>query len=133
MTEKKVDAPVKPEGFQSVTGGGFPPSHDFDLHTVLMGEVVKMRDVNVKYGKEVTATRIMEVRPVSGITVSVWQSAALVTLFDDVAVGDHVWIAYTGEIKLKGKRNPMHGFDCAIQRRLSLEAAAPAVAQHARR
>ena len=133
MTDKTVDAPVKPEGFQSVGGSGFPSSHDFDTNPVLVGEVTKMRDVIVKYGKENTSTRILEVRPGSGPTVSVWQSAALVTLFDDVAVGDHVWISYTGEIKLKGKRNPMKGFECAIQRGLSLEAAAPAVEKHARR
>jgi len=105
-------APV-PEGFTRADSG-FPQSWDFEREPVVQGHVVRIRTVELKYGKQVRETRVMEVA-VDGEPFSVWESAALTELFDAVSEGDEVWIRYTGQIQVKGRRQPMRGFQAAYR------------------
>lgn len=104
-----------PEGFRRLETGNFPPVHDFTKAAELQGTVNSIKTVEVKTGRKVDKTRIMYVADENGVLVSVWESAALEGLFDEAKPGDEVYIQYTGPIKIKGRKQPMKGFQTAIR------------------
>ena len=113
---KKAGAIPLPPGFRQTNRGNFPPVFAFNkVGTVLQGIVQGIKDV--PKGKNVDKdTRIMYVANDStGEVNAVWQSAALTDLFDSAKKGDEVFIRYDGEVKVKGRRQPMHGFTAGIK------------------
>ena len=110
----KSKLPPPPTGARRVAGGNFPPLHDFEKNPVLTGTVEDIKTIQVKIRRKVEDTRIMYVADDDGVVESVWESAALEALFNEVKKGSVVWIAYTGLIDIKGRPQPMKGFDAYI-------------------
>lgn len=103
-----------PAGFKQMEiSGNFAPTHDFQVEANIQGRVVEIKTVP-KGGLIKKDTRIMVVRTDKGDR-SVWESTALIGLFDTVKKGKTVLIHYTGEIKVKGRRQTMHGFEVFIK------------------
>lgn len=103
-----------PEGYQRVESGDFAQSHDFKKYAVLEGEVLALKTIEQGKGKDRRDVRIAVVHR-GDVPVTLWESAALQGLFDTVKVGDRVWVKFTGPIKIRGRKQPMKGFDSAIQ------------------
>lgn len=112
--KSKADAIPLPPGFRQASRGNFPASWDYRRNRTLQGIVREIRDV--PKGKNVDKdTQVMSVvQPETGEILAVWKSAALAGLFDEVKKGDSVFIRYDGEVKVKGRRQPMHGFTAGV-------------------
>jgi hypothetical protein len=110
----KGQIPPPPAGARKIEGGNFPPLHDFEKNPVLTGTVTEVKTIQVKKRKKMEETRIMYVADDDGVVESVWESAALEKLFDEVKKGEKIWIAFTGMIQIKGRQQPMKGFDAYI-------------------
>ena len=108
-----------PEGFEEI-GGGYAPTWKPDELRVLHGPVTGgVREVEMTIGRKKTTRRCMEVtRKKSGERFTVWESAALVELFDQIAdtgEGPEVYIRYDGLGKKKPGQNPPKLFTVAIK------------------
>jgi len=115
MTTKTVMKAQQPlPGFKRVSGGSFPPTLDFKVGIPVVGAVESFRTVSQKFGKDVRDTRIISILTEAGLR-SVWESASLTGLFDEAKVGDEVWILYTGDVSIKGRKMPMHSYETAIR------------------
>ena len=124
---KKTSAPAPalpeaeaiPEGFEEI-GGGYAPTWQVDELRVLHGPVTGgVREVEMTIGRKKTTRRCMEVtRKKSGERFTVWESAALADLFDQIAEtgeGPEVYIRYDGLGKKKPGQNPPKLFTVAIK------------------
>jgi hypothetical protein len=110
---EKSAVPVPP-GMRRIEGGNFPPVNDFEKNPVVQGIIHGIKTVAAKIGRKAQDTRIMTIADENGVLVSVWESAALEKLFDEAKPGMQVWIHYTGPISIKGRKQPMKGFECAL-------------------
>lgn len=114
MATKRNAVGAAPEGYERVGSGDFAQSHDFKKYPVLEGEVLATKTIEQGIGKKRRDVRIAVVHR-GDVPVTLWESAALAGLFDAVKVGDRVWVKYTGPIKIRGRKQPMKGFDSAIK------------------
>ncbi len=120
-TAKKGAAPKRethraqlPEGFEAIEGS-FAPSWDFDEMPVIQGEVTRLEYVETGVGRDRRTVRVMDIKTPSGERFAVWESAGLRPLFDRAGKGAIVAAAYTGEVEVKGRKQPMHGFQVGIK------------------
>lgn len=87
-----------PEGF-TMPASAQIPTWDFEKNSTIQGEVVSIREVVTKPRKgekKGGKTRIMAIKTESGSLFAVWESAALRSLFDEVAIGGQVFIRFEG-------------------------------------
>lgn len=108
-----------PEGFEQV-GGGYAPSWKPEDQRVLHGPVTGgVREVEMTIGRKKTTRRCMEVTAKkSGQRFTVWESAALGELFDQIVEtgeGPEVYIRFDGHGKKKPGQNPPKLFTVAIK------------------
>jgi hypothetical protein len=108
-----------PEGFEEI-GGGYAPTWRVEELAVLHGPVTGgVRDVELTIGRKKQTRRCMEVtRKKSGERFTVWESAALGDLFDQIAEtgeGPEVYIRFDGLGKKKPGQNPPKLFTVAIK------------------
>lgn len=104
---------VIPEGYE-VIAGSFGTKWDYEQMPILEGIVTRKDTLDVGKGRNKRAADVMEVENVQG-KFSIWKSAALGAFFDKAQIGDSVAIAYLGEKKVAGQRNPMHDFSAGIK------------------
>jgi hypothetical protein len=111
-----------PAGFKQL-GGGYADSWNPEPGDVLIGSVTgEIRSLEVKRGRKTVTTRVMEVtEDETGKRYSVWDSATLSPLFDELQgydggpVGTGIYIKFDGLGKSKGKgMNPPKLFTVAI-------------------
>ena len=116
MTDKKDTKEVEiPEGFEMVSDGTLTETHDYDKVPVVMGKVLTTKTVLLKRGQDIEENRMITVNIGDG-TTAVWESAGLKDLFDDMVVGDTVYIRYEGLEEMGGGRQDMKKFVTGIQR-----------------
>lgn len=114
-TERVFPKSEMPEGYRR-TAGNFPQIHDFKKEPILTGIVQEIKTVAMKMRGKASETRIMSVaQHETGEISAVWESAALQGLFDEAKKGDDVFIKFTGMIRVKGRAQPMKGFDAGIK------------------
>lgn len=104
-----------PKGFRQISGGNFPPVHDFKKVAILEGVVQEIKTIATKIGRKAQDTRLMVIADTDGVLTSVWESAALGGLFDEVKKGDTVHIQFTGMVEVKGREQKMKGFIAGIK------------------
>lgn len=115
MAKKVSSQHVAPVGFDTVSRAEFPPNWPWADSTELTGGVVLVKDAEIQRGKDKEQCKIMIVAS-GGLEWTVWESAGLIDLMNKVEPGDAVAIYYTGDIPLKGRPQPMKGFDCYIKK-----------------
>ena len=108
-----------PEGFEEI-GGGYAPTWKPDEMRVLHGPVTGgVREVEMTIGRKKQTHRCMEItRKKSGERYTVWESAALGELFDQIAEtgeGPEVFLRFEGLGKKKPGQNPPKLFTVAIK------------------
>ena len=108
-----------PEGFEEI-GGGYAPTWKVEDLKVLHGPVTGgVREVELTIGRKKQTRRCMEVtRKKSGERFTVWESAALGELFDQITElgeGPEVYIRFDGLGKKKAGQNPPKLFTVAIK------------------
>lgn len=109
-----------PEGFEQI-GGGYAPTWKPEEHGKLLhGKVTgSVREVEMTIGKKKTTRRCMEVtQKKSGVRLTLWESAALVELFDTISEtgeGPEVYVRFDGYGKKKPGQNPPKLFTVAIK------------------
>ena len=108
-----------PEGFEQI-GGGYAPTWKPDEKRVLHGPVTGgVREVEMTIGRKKQTRRCMEVTAKkSGERFTVWESAALGALFDQIletGEGPEVYICYDGLGKAKPGQNPPKLFTVAVK------------------
>ena len=108
-----------PEGFEQI-GGGYAPTWKPDEIQVLHGPVTgDVRTVEMTIGRKKQERRCMEVtQKKSGVRFTVWESAALGALFDQIAVtgeGPEVYIRFEGLGKAKTGQNAPKLFTVAVK------------------
>lgn len=108
-TPAKSKAPQLPKGFQPIKGD-FGTKWDYEANPILEGTVTRMDRVEVGKGKNRRESGVMDVTTKDGSVVTVWESAALRGLFQTVSPGFKVYLAYLGEKKIAGQKNPMRDF-----------------------
>lgn len=128
-TTKKTAAPATatalptkeaiPEGFEQI-GGGYAASWKPEELGVLHGPVTGgVREVEMTIGRKKQVRRCMEVtRKKSGERFTVWESAALGALFDQIVEtgeGPEVYIRFDGLGAAKKGQNPPKLFTVAIK------------------
>lgn len=110
-----------PEGFEQV-GGGYAPTWKPEEHGKLVhGKVTGgVREVEMTIGRKKTNRRCMEVtQKKSGERLTLWESAALVDLFDQIAEtgeGPEVFVRFDGYGKKKPGQNPPKLFTVAVKK-----------------
>jgi hypothetical protein len=116
MSDKEKDKVIEiPEGFEMVSDGTLTETHDFKKIAIVMGKVLTMKTVPLKRGNVIEDNRMITVDTGEG-TTAVWESASLKDLFDDMVVGDNVYIRYDGDEDMGGGRQPMKKFVTGLQR-----------------
>ena len=108
-----------PEGFETI-GASYAPAWKPEELKVLHGPVTgAVRSVELTIRKEKKTVRCMEVtRKKSGERFTVWESASLRDLFDQIVElgeGPEVYIRYDGLGKKKPGQNPPKLFTVAIK------------------
>ena len=108
-----------PEGFEQI-GGGYAPTWKPEDLGVLHGPVTgAVREVEMTIGRKKQTRRCMEVtRKKSGERFTVWESAALGALFDQIVEtgeGPEVYIRYDGLGKAKTGQNAPKLFTVAVK------------------
>ena len=108
-----------PEGFEEI-GGGYAQTWRVEDRAVLHGPVTGgVREVELTIGRKKQTRRCMEVTAKkSGERFTVWESAALGDLFDQIAEtgeGPEVYIKFKGFGKKKPGQNPPKLFTVAIK------------------
>jgi len=109
-----------PEGFEQI-GAGYAPTWKPEEHGKLLhGKVTGgVRDVELTIGRKKQNRRCMEVtRKKSGERFTLWESAALGELFDQVAEtgeGPEVYVRFDGYGKKKAGQNAPKLFTVAIK------------------
>lgn len=83
-----------PAGFTRVEGFGLP--WDLDEMPVLQGEWGKVRTITVKRGKKMEEQRVCDVETEDGKRYTVWESAALMSLFNECDEGTEVYLEFQG-------------------------------------
>lgn len=111
--QSSVQAAI-PDGFRPIVDEAHAPKHDFDTYDTLVGTVKSIRKIVQGKGKQQRIVRIMTVDR-GDMFVSVWESAGLRILFDQVQPDQRVYIRYVGEVAIKGRKQPMHAYQCAIE------------------
>lgn len=104
-----------PAGYERVQSGDFAAAHDFKKWPVLEGEVLNTKELTQGKGKDKRQVRLAIVHR-GDIPVTLWESAALSSFFDQVKVGDRVYVRFDGFIKLRGRKQPMKAFTSAIKK-----------------
>jgi hypothetical protein len=109
-----------PEGFEQI-GGGYaatwkPEEHGKLLHGPVTGGV---REVELTIGRKKQTRRCMEVtQKKSGVRYTLWESAALGELFDQIVElgeGPELYVRFDGYGKKKAGQNPPKLFTVAIK------------------
>ncbi len=109
-----------PEGFEQI-GAGYAPTWKPEEHGKLLhGKVTGgVRDVELTIGRKKQNRRCMEVtRKKSGERFTLWESAALGELFDQIAdtgEGPEVYVRFDGYGKKKAGQNAPKLFTVAIK------------------
>lgn len=112
-----------PKGYTVCASGGMTSAIDWDKTPIVEGEVVEIKTIPEKKGKDKKGktvvlrkeTRLMIVKKESGEEVAVWEKKDLENLFDQVEEGNEVYIAHTGMLKIPGRTQPMHQFTSAFK------------------
>lgn len=108
-----------PRGMR-VLEGGYAQQWDVDAMPVLEGQVRSVpKSVTLNKGtKKETERQCVEVHTKSGDRYTLWESAALTTLFERLSVEKDlpldIWVAYRGLGVAKKGQNPPKLFDVAI-------------------
>lgn len=120
VSKKKV-TPTKghafkiPKGFEVMEcEDNYALNHDFEAEPELIGYFVEVKTVP-KTGKMKKDTRVLVLRKDDASLVSVWESAALKSYFDefeaaDYSEADRIFIRFTGWSKVKGRKTEMKNF-----------------------
>lgn len=108
-----------PEGFETI-GGGYAPTWRPEEKKTLHGPVTGgVREVEMTIGRKKQTRRCMEVTAKkSGERYTVWESASLGALFDQIVEtgeGPEVYIRFDGLGKKKPGQNPPKLFTVAIK------------------
>ena len=108
-----------PEGMEEI-GGGYAPTWKPEERKVLHGPVTGgVREVEMTIGRKKQTRRCMEVTAKkSGERFTLWESAALGALFDQVVEtgeGPEVYLRFEGYGKKKAGQNPPKLFKVAIK------------------
>lgn len=111
---KRVSKAAIPAGYERVQSGDFAQAHDFKKWPVLEGEVLGIKTLTQGKGKEKREVRLAVVHR-GDVPVTLWESAALGSFFDQVKIGDRVYVKFDGLIKLRGRKQPMKAFTSAIK------------------
>lgn len=96
---KDVSAP--PKGFRKVE---VPPPFDFDSTPILQATVISIKTVPLKRDGVTHPTKVAQVRDFDGVIYSLWESVALLTLFDQMKPGTQIWIKYLGKTDLEDNK-----------------------------
>lgn len=115
MAKKVSNGSTAPSGFDTVCKSEFPINYPFALGKDFTGAIVMMKTASVLRNKVMTDVRIMIVH-VAGVEYSIWESAGLTDLFNAAETGDALWLLYVGDIEVKGKPEPMKGYEGAIKK-----------------
>ena len=109
-----------PEGFEQI-GGGYAPTWKPEEHGKLLHGPVTggVREVELTIGRKKQTRRCMEVtQKKSGVRYTLWESAALGELFDQIVTegeGPELYIRFDGYGKKKAGQNPPKLFTVAIK------------------
>lgn len=87
-----------PKGFKKLA---VPPTYDFEKNAVLQGTVMSTKTVTLTRRGERIPVKVMQIRDENGEIFSVWESASLIVLFDQVRPGKQVYIEYLGVTPLE--------------------------------
>src|SRR5690554_5165835 len=103
-----------PEGFTPVLSG-YAETWQPEIGDHILGDVVGVKNQTIRRGRKEVETRVMTVQKDDGTHVSVWESALLAALFDDVVPGEsRVYIRYDGQGTAKKGQNPPRLYTCGI-------------------
>jgi len=111
MAKPKSGASDLPKGFRKVE---VPAAFDFDANPILQGTVLKIKTIPLKREGATVPTKVAQVRDGDGVIHSLWESAALLTLFDDMKPGSQIWVKYLGKVDL-GENKTRKEFDIGIK------------------
>lgn len=109
-----------PEGFEQI-GGGYAPTWKPEEHGKLLHGPVTggVREVEMTIGRKKTTRRCMEVtQKKNGERFTLWESAALVELFEqivDLGEGPELYVRFDGYGKKKPGQNPPKLFTVALK------------------
>ena len=84
--------------------------------TVLMIKTIPLKREGATVPTKVadTSATEMEATNAKGYYLSLWESAALLTLFDDMKPGSQIWVKYLGKVDL-GENKTRKEFDIGIK------------------
>ena len=105
-----------PKGMK-VIEGGYAKSWDVEALPILTGKVEHApKVVTLRQGKKEVERKCMEVRTDDGERYTVWESAGLIPLFENVTENAPctVWISFRGYGTAKKGQNPPKLFDVAV-------------------
>jgi len=111
-----------PEGMKQMGGGYAPTWKPEEIGESIHGNVTSgVREVEFKQGRKVVQRRVMELTTLeTEQRFAVWESAALGSLFDEIAeageeaIGIEVYLRFDGLGKKKAGQNPPKLFTVAI-------------------
>lgn len=105
-----------PEGFEQI-GGSYAPTWAPEIGDSIVGEVTgNVKEVEMKQGRKVTTRNVVEFTTKDGERLSVWESATLSAMFDQIrqhGPGETYWIRFDGLGKKKAGQNPPKLFTVA--------------------
>lgn len=112
-----------PVGYKQTKSDGMSETVDWDKTPEVQGEVVEIKTIPEKVGKDSKGkkkilrneTRLMIVKIKNGDHVAVWEKKQLESLFEAVEEGSFVYIRHTGTVEIPGRQLPMHEFVTAIK------------------
>ena len=103
-----------PEGFTPVLSG-YAETWQPEIGDSISGDVVEVKTHTIRRGRKEVETRVMTVQKDDGTHASVWESALLAALFNDVVPGEsRVYIRYDGQGTAKKGQNPPRLYTCGI-------------------
>lgn len=116
MSDKEETKAIEiPAGFEMVSDGTLTATHDFTKTPIVMGKVLTLKTVPLKRGNVIEDNRMITVAMEDG-TTAVWESASLKDLFDEMVVGDEVYLRYDGDEDMGSGRQPMKKFITGLKR-----------------
>lgn len=102
-----------PKGMKALSGS-FAPTWDPDKVNPLQGTFGEPKTVPLKQGNKTVDRRCVEFTTNKGERFTVWESAGLKTMFEDVEPGTEVYIRFDGYGEAKKGQNAPKLFTVAV-------------------
>lgn len=115
MSKQVSKTDVPPNGFDVVCKSEFPPNLELKIGETFIGGVIMKKVTTVVRNNKPEDVNVMIVGK-GPENLTLWESAGLVDLFKNAEVGDAVWISYVKDIELKGRPQPMRGYEGAVSK-----------------